>query len=56
MQNTNGCTDPQRLLQYSNTELLKKKSMSIFTWDGIQDTLMSSYDSLKYYKMLNDFV
>ena len=30
--------------------MMKKKSMSIFTWNGERDTLFSSFDSLSYYK------
>lgn len=30
--------------------LHKKRPMTVFSWDGERDTLMSSYDSLAYYK------
>jgi penicillin-binding protein 1A len=30
--------------------LNKKKKLKIFTWNGEKDTIMSSYDSLRYYK------
>ena len=30
--------------------LNKKKPMKVFTWEGEKDTVLSSYDSLKYYK------
>lgn len=33
-------------------ELLKKKPMKYFTWNGERDTLMSSMDSLNYYKRI----
>ena len=41
----------------NNPEAIEKalnqpKKMKIFTWDGLKDTVLSSYDSLKYYKMI----
>lgn len=30
--------------------LRKKRKMTVFSWDGEKDTVMSSYDSLEYYK------
>lgn len=38
----------------SEKEILKsfkeKRSMSLFTWKGLQDTVMTPYDSIRYYK------
>ena len=31
--------------------LNQPKKIKVFTWSGIKDTVLSSYDSLKYYKM-----
>lgn len=30
----------------------EKQSMSIFTWDGLKDTILTPYDSIRYYKGL----
>ena len=38
----------------SNSEILKnfhtKREMQVFTWNGVRDTILSPYDSIRYYK------